>query len=89
MLPHLVADVLPQLNGKKHLIAGNHDRCHPKIGASKWLQACIDAGCVSVQIDMQTEIAGEMVLLHHFHIAQKPNQSRSIMVSVLSMAVVG
>jgi calcineurin-like phosphoesterase family protein len=67
MQPHLVADILPQLNGKKLLIAGNHDRCHPKIGSpGKWLQAYIDAGFDSVQVDMQMEIAGEMVLLHHF-----------------------
>jgi calcineurin-like phosphoesterase family protein len=67
MQPHLVADVLPKLNGKKFLIAGNHDRCHPKIGSpSKWLQAYIDAGFESVQTDMQMEIAGELVLLHHF-----------------------
>ena len=45
MQPHLVAEILPQLNGKKLLIAGNHDRCHPKIGSpSKWLHAYIDAG---------------------------------------------
>jgi calcineurin-like phosphoesterase family protein len=67
MQPHLVADILPKLNGKKLLIAGNHDRCHPKIGSpTKWLQAYIDAGFDSVQVDMQMEIAGKNVLLHHF-----------------------
>lgn len=58
---------MPQLNGKKLLIVGNHDRCHPKIGSpTKWLQAYIDAGFDSVQVDLHMEIAGEMVLLHHF-----------------------
>jgi len=65
--PPLVADLLPQLNGKKLLIAGNHDRSHPKIGnPSKWLQVYVDAGFDLVQVDMQMVIAGELVLLHHF-----------------------
>ena len=33
MQPHLVSEILPQLNGTKILIAGNHDRCHPKLAA--------------------------------------------------------
>lgn len=67
MPPPLVAAILPQLNDKKLLIAGNHDRCHPKIGRpSKWLQAYLDAGFDSVEIEVQKEIAGAMVLLHPF-----------------------
>jgi calcineurin-like phosphoesterase family protein len=67
MQPFLVAEILPQLSGRKILIAGNHDRCHPKIGSpEKWLHAYIDAGFSSVHVDLRMEIAGESVLLHHF-----------------------
>ncbi|MBX9690909.1 MAG: metallophosphoesterase [Cyanobacteria bacterium] len=77
MQPHLVAEILPQLNGTKILIAGNHDRCHPKIGSpSKWLQAYIDAGFVSVHTEMDMEIGDQNVLLHHFpyRIETEPKQ---------------
>ena len=65
--PHLVTEILPQLNGTKILIAGNHDRCHPKIGSpDKWLQAYLDAGFTSVHVEHEMDIAGRTVLLHHF-----------------------
>lgn len=65
--PHLVAEILPQLNGKKLLIAGNNDRCHSKIGSpSKWHQPYLDAGFDTVESEVHMEIAGVMVQLHHF-----------------------
>jgi calcineurin-like phosphoesterase family protein len=67
MQPQLVAEILPQLNGTKVLIAGNHDRCHPKIGSpDKWLQFYLESGFTSVQIEMEMEIGDQNVLLHHF-----------------------
>jgi len=67
MQPLLVADILPLLNGSKILVAGNHDRCHPKIGSpTKWLQAYLDAGFESVHTELELDIAGQVVLLHHF-----------------------
>lgn len=77
MQPHLVAEILPQLNGTKILVAGNHDRCHPKIGSpDKWLQAYIDAGFISVHSEMDMEIGDQNVLLHHFpyRIETEPKQ---------------
>jgi len=67
MQPRLVAEILPQLNGTKILIAGNHDRCHPKIGnTERFLQAYLDAGFASVDVQLEMEIGGQTVLLHHF-----------------------
>jgi calcineurin-like phosphoesterase family protein len=67
MQAQLVAEILPQLNGTKILIADNHDRCHPKIGSAKrFLQPYLDAGFTSVNVELQMEIAGQNVLLHHF-----------------------
>jgi calcineurin-like phosphoesterase family protein len=67
MQPSLVAEILPQLNGTKVLIAGNHDRCHPKIGSSdRFLQTYLDAGFSSVHVELEMEIGGQIVLLHHF-----------------------
>jgi calcineurin-like phosphoesterase family protein len=77
MQPHLVAEMLPQLNGTKILIAGNHDRCHPKIGSPyKWLQAYVEAGFISVHTEMDMEIGDQNVLLHHFpyRIETEPKQ---------------
>jgi calcineurin-like phosphoesterase family protein len=77
MQPHLVAEILPQLNGAKILIAGDHDRCHPKIGSpGKWLQAYLDAGFDSVHTEMDMEIGDQKVLLHHFpyRIETEPKQ---------------
>jgi calcineurin-like phosphoesterase family protein len=65
--PALVANLLPRLNGQKILIAGNHDRCHQKLGKpDKWLKYYMDSGFSSIHTEIVLEIAGEEVLLHHF-----------------------
>ncbi len=64
MQPDLVAEILPRLNGKKTLVAGNHDKCHG--GAEKWVTYYSEAGFESIQRHLEIEIAGEIVLLHHF-----------------------
>lgn len=67
MQPHMVTEILPRLNGSKILVAGNHDRCHPNIGnPDRWLQTYLDAGFNSVHVDLELEIGGQNVLLHHF-----------------------
>lgn len=67
MHPQLVTETLPRLNGTKILIAGNHDRCHPKIGNSeRWLPVYREAGFSFVHTELEIEIAGHTVLLHHF-----------------------
>lgn len=62
--PRLVAEILPRLHGKKILVAGNHDKCHG--GAEKWVSYYLEAGFESIQKQLEMEIAGETVLLHHF-----------------------
>lgn len=67
MQPRLVSEILPQLKGTKILIAGNHDRCHPQIGSAKrFLQSYLDAGFESIHTQIEIQIAGNQVLLHHF-----------------------
>jgi calcineurin-like phosphoesterase family protein len=77
MQPRLVTEILPRLKGSKILIAGNHDRCHPKIGSpAKWRQAYLDAGFASVHTELSLDIAGQVVLLHHFpyRVESEPRQ---------------
>lgn len=64
MHPSIVLEVLPKLNGSKILIAGNHDKCHG--GSEKWIEHYMEAGFASIQNQMNLEIAGKEVLLHHF-----------------------
>lgn len=56
------------LNGTKHLIAGNHDRCwegHHK-GHTAAIRKYLDAGFATVEQHGSTVIDGTDVLLHHF-----------------------
>jgi len=64
MDPQLVSDILPNLNGKKILIAGNHDRCFT--GNPKWTEHYIAAGFESIQKILEIEIANNTVTLNHF-----------------------
>lgn len=57
-----------RLNGEKHLVAGNHDRCWTGNGAKaeKWIQRYRDAGFASIQTSATVDIAGQNVRLCHF-----------------------
>ncbi|AHH20820.1 putative bacteriophage protein [Nocardia nova SH22a] len=53
--------------GTKHLVAGNHDSCHPyRSQAHKWQRIYLDAAFASVQQSAVRKIAGQRVLLSHF-----------------------
>jgi calcineurin-like phosphoesterase family protein len=55
-----------KLNGKIHLIPGNHDRCHPAYRDSyKYQSAYFNAGFASVQAFARKNIGGQQVLLSH------------------------
>ena len=71
-----VAELLSRLNGIKHLIPGNHDRCHPRIGQKKWIPEYIKAGVATVQTELELEIAGEQVLLQHFPYRDLTNRNQ-------------
>jgi calcineurin-like phosphoesterase family protein len=61
----------PALNGTKHLIAGNHDHCHPihykknEKKKQRMHKLYHDAGFSSIQTELTLEIAGQTVKLHH------------------------
>lgn len=65
-----IAETLPLvglLNGTKHLVAGNHDRCwsgHKKTG--QWTERYIEAGFVDIAEQTTIELGGRSVLLCHF-----------------------
>lgn len=63
-----VERVVPQLNGDKILVMGNHDICHPlnkkkaKLGGEVYLRA----GFRELLTETSLSIADQDVLLHHF-----------------------
>ena len=71
-----IASTLPlarRLNGTKHLIAGNHDRCWPGNGAKavRSAQMYLDAGFATIRTTHELDLGGaasgaERVLLNHF-----------------------
>jgi len=63
-----------QLNGEKHLIVGNHDRCHPRKKNSTEIQVLYgNAGFSSFNVELTMQIAGHEVLLNHFpYLAGEP-----------------
>lgn len=66
----IVREVLQQLNGIQHLIAGNHDPCHSC--HSKHQRAVIKYlayGFASVQERIELEIGGRTVMLSHLPFA--------------------
>jgi calcineurin-like phosphoesterase family protein len=62
---------VPKLNGTKHLIAGNHDHCHPAHHKNKGTKRermealYLEAGFASIALAAALEIGGNHVLLHH------------------------
>lgn len=64
--PNAALTVLAELPGTKHLVAGNHDACHPMHReAHKWQPRYLQA-FASVQAFARRRIAGQEVLLSHF-----------------------
>ena len=68
-----VETITPRLNGRKILIAGNHDHCHPTHKKSNTMDKFIEeqqnyalAGWDSVCITDYINIGGEVVTLSHF-----------------------
>lgn len=58
---------ISQRPGTKHLIAGNHDSCHPyRSQAHKWQRIYLDSAFASVQQSAVRKIDGHRVLLSHF-----------------------
>jgi calcineurin-like phosphoesterase family protein len=66
MNPRQLKETLAILNGNVHFVFGNHDLGHPKIGSKKWREEYLSCGFASVQTELELEIAGQKVLLHHF-----------------------
>lgn len=61
----------PKFNGLKHLICGNHDWAHPvhyknnESKRKKFEELYLENGFISVQLEMEMQIANRKVLLHH------------------------
>lgn len=62
-----VESITPYLHGRKLLIMGNHDLCHPvnKKRAILGREVYLRAGFESIELESRIEIAGQSVLLHH------------------------
>lgn len=59
--------VLPRLAGKKHLILGNHDLCHPaqKKKRAKPVALYLEAGFATVALESFLDVEGQRIRLHH------------------------
>lgn len=61
----IASQVLPLLNGQKHLIAGNHDLCHSSNGGSAYIRRYLEAGFATVKEETSLTILGQIVRLCH------------------------
>lgn len=61
-------ELVAGLPGRKHFVAGNHDRCWPHRSSygPREVGRYARAGFVSMQVEATMEIAGELVQLSHF-----------------------
>lgn len=74
--PTAALDLIRSLPGTKHLIAGNHDGCHPMHRDShKWQPKYLTA-FASVQAFARRRIDGTEVLLSHFPYAKDRHEAR-------------
>jgi calcineurin-like phosphoesterase family protein len=64
--PHHALDLLASMQGRKHLVSGNHDRCHPMHrDAHNWQRRYLEV-FASVQPFARRKVGGQDVLLSHF-----------------------
>jgi len=68
---------LAERPGSKHLIAGNHDPCHPLHSRSHLAQARFLAVFESVQSAATRKVAGQRVMLSHFPYRDDPDGDHS------------
>jgi calcineurin-like phosphoesterase family protein len=74
--PDYALSLISQLPGTKHLIAGNHDACHPMHrNAHKYLPQYLEV-FVSVQAFARRRIMGHDVLLSHFPYSRDRGEAR-------------
>lgn len=71
----------PRLNGRKILVAGNHDWCHPAHKKSRtpenqqiWIQKYLDNGWAEVHMQMRMEIGGKVVNIAHLPYLEENSQ---------------
>jgi len=64
--PYSALELVAELPGRKHLIAGNHDACHPMHREAHRFQKNYLMAFESVQAFARRRIAGQEVLLSHF-----------------------
>jgi calcineurin-like phosphoesterase family protein len=65
-----VREITPRLMGTKHLIAGNHDWCHPVHAKKpekieKFTKLYLESGFASVKLEDIIEVEGRRIRLHH------------------------
>lgn len=67
---HHVPKIVARLNGHKHLICGNHDKCFKEVyglsKANRWQNYYREAGFLTVNDKIHLNIAGRHTLLCHF-----------------------
>lgn len=71
---------VPQLNGQKFLICGNHDNCHPyRKGHQQYIQQYLDLGFLEVatEVKLKLPLLGQetVVKLHHLPYSSPPDGS--------------
>lgn len=69
-------DLISYLPGHKHLIAGNHDGCHPMHAKAHKQQSRYLEVFDSVQTMARRKINGQMVLLSHFPYTHDRHEAR-------------
>jgi calcineurin-like phosphoesterase family protein len=66
-----VEPFMKRLNGKRVLVAGNHDRCHPcHKGSENWALKYMEWGFKSVVTSLGMDIGGQRVLICHMPYTQ-------------------
>jgi calcineurin-like phosphoesterase family protein len=59
--------IVKRLNGIKHLVPGNHDKCWPaRHDSHEWQRKFLEAGFTSVQAFARRKILGQAVMMSHF-----------------------